>query len=342
MNEQRVTVVMPAFNAASTIESALASILGQIRLPDEVIVVDDHSTDDTAAIVQRWISVLPIRLLKNEQNIGCGHSRALAIAAATGDVIATLDADDIWLPDHLRLLVPLMTDPSVIVATRPIRWAPGYGLDTSRVGVPPDVPDPTSQEAEILRYNFLFVGSLFSRLAIEGVGGGSLRRTVDDWDVWIRLIVAGGCRAVAAPHETVLYRSHSGSLSSDEGCLPDEIRLYEDLLALAEFSPHVKVLTSGLRRRRARATFLQAVQSDRKGLGLAVRATYLRAALQDRSLRGGLGPGGQGSVTIRGLLGALAPSLARRLRDRRLVQKRLQPPADQSDTRPFFLETTHQ
>ncbi len=154
MSPPTVSVVMPAFNRGTTIDAALASVRGQIRLPDEIVIVDDASDDDTVPRAESWSDQLPITLVRNSVNEGCGAARMRAVAAATGDIIAPLDGDDVWLPDHLSTVVPLATDPSTIVATRYRRWRPNRGMDAKawstehatgpRIGRPPRSSGATS------------------------------------------------------------------------------------------------------------------------------------------------------------------------------------------------------
>jgi glycosyltransferase involved in cell wall biosynthesis len=115
-----VSVVIPAFNAEAFVTEALDSVASQIRLPDAVVVVDDGSTDGTAAAVEAWAAAHPglaLHLLRTTPNRGLSSARNRAIAAVATDCIATLDADDAFEPDHLaRLMVPLEAEPGVIVA----------------------------------------------------------------------------------------------------------------------------------------------------------------------------------------------------------------------------------
>lgn len=113
------SVVIPVFNGAATIEHALLSIINQTRLPDEIIVVNDLSTDTTGGIVAviATTSPIPIRLINNERNIGPGLSRNAGWALATGDLIAFLDADDAWHPKKLEIQIPTMeNDPHLVMS----------------------------------------------------------------------------------------------------------------------------------------------------------------------------------------------------------------------------------
>ncbi len=92
-----VTVVIPAYNAAAYLAATLQSVLRQTKVPHEVIVVDDGSTDDTAAIAgSLGARVISIR------NGGVANARNVGIRAASTAWIAFLDADDIWRPERLE------------------------------------------------------------------------------------------------------------------------------------------------------------------------------------------------------------------------------------------------
>src|SRR5439155_4413373 len=91
-----VTVVIAAFNAMAHIEETCLSALRQTYRSLEVIVVDDGSTDETSRIVQRLAaSDSRVRLIR-QQNRGVAAARNAGIAAASGEFIAPLDADDLW------------------------------------------------------------------------------------------------------------------------------------------------------------------------------------------------------------------------------------------------------
>lgn len=107
--ESRITVgvVLPVYNGAAYVLEALASVFGQSRPPDVVVVVDDGSTDDSVAVVQRSRWRDAIRVIRTD-NHGQSSARNTGIAAVGTDLVALLDQDDRWTRNHLRMLVPLL------------------------------------------------------------------------------------------------------------------------------------------------------------------------------------------------------------------------------------------
>src|SRR5262245_50985738 len=95
-----VSVIIPLYNKATTVERTLASIDAQTIRDFEVIVVDDGSTDGSADLIAAWPEPR-IRLIRQE-NAGPGAARNKGLAEANGRYVAFLDADDEWLPEFLE------------------------------------------------------------------------------------------------------------------------------------------------------------------------------------------------------------------------------------------------
>ena len=95
-----ISVIIPLYNRREEIGRAIASALRQSRAPDEIVVVDDASLDDSAEAVAA-LGENRIRLLRHERNRGAAAARNTGIAAAIGDWIALLDSDDEWKPEKL-------------------------------------------------------------------------------------------------------------------------------------------------------------------------------------------------------------------------------------------------
>lgn len=94
-----VSVIIPAYNCAHSISDALASVVGQTRPPEQVIVIDDGSTDATERTVKAYGSRVTYVC---QENAGQGAARNEGLTRATGDYVAFLDADDFWKPKFLE------------------------------------------------------------------------------------------------------------------------------------------------------------------------------------------------------------------------------------------------
>jgi hypothetical protein len=105
-----VSVVMPVYNAASTLLRALESVAAQTTPPKEVICIDDASTDNSAALIHRFNAqkTFQIRYIPLPHNQGVASARNHGLDAATGQYIAFLDADDVWHPDKIALQLHAM------------------------------------------------------------------------------------------------------------------------------------------------------------------------------------------------------------------------------------------
>ena len=102
----RVSVLIPTYNCARYLGEAIDSVLAQTFQDFEISVVDDGSTDDTARVVARYPRVRYIR----KEHSGISVTRNAAVAAATGEIVAFLDADDLWTPDKLSKQVAYLDE----------------------------------------------------------------------------------------------------------------------------------------------------------------------------------------------------------------------------------------
>ena len=215
----KVSVIMPAHNAANTIQEAIASVLEQDYPNKELIIIDDGSTDATRQIVSDH---QPAVMLLTQTNQGAGAARNLGITRSQGEYIAFIDADDIWLPGKLSHQVQhLQSMPQVdMVYTRWLVWSPPE---------PPTHPAPTTaiapasgaaSGADIVPehsgwlYNRLLFTSLLltstvvmRRSLVDRVGlfSADLKRG-QDYDYWLRASRLTPIDQIDQPY--VLYRRH--------------------------------------------------------------------------------------------------------------------------------------
>lgn len=274
-----VGVTMSIYNGAATVGQALASVAAQTRLPDQIVVVDDGSDDGTPAVVEAWSAVLPMMtIVRHETNRGLAQGRMSGIQCLDTDVVLALDADDVWLPDHLALLLAAHERRPGIVSPMAVAWDPSSASPVNwqrRLQ-----PLPKSLDlGHLLIMNFLFSGSLFERKAYEAAGGQY--RFVDsnspeDWDLWLRLTATGAQLSVLEV-PTVLYRVHGSNMSADDRLLPMEIRVLEAFLAEHD-DPALRAMAQrSLRHRRARAALRAAYEEARQHRPVAARRAALGA-----------------------------------------------------------------
>ena len=114
-----ISAIIPLYNGGKYIRGALDSVLRQDRPADEIIVVDDGSTDDGASIVAEMAASHPSIKLVSKPNGGQSSARNFGVRHSKGDLIALLDQDDEWYPHHLRIL----EQPFKETRSIPLGWA---------------------------------------------------------------------------------------------------------------------------------------------------------------------------------------------------------------------------
>ncbi|MFE7465385.1 glycosyltransferase [Streptomyces sp. NPDC057499] len=206
-----VAVIIPVRNGAEFIDAALASLATQTAPPNEVIVVDDASEDDTNARILRWQGLLPLRLITFAERSGTWRARDTAISEATSELIIQLDADDILLPQHVAVMTEAYRRSPGLIA--PHRMLLSGDSGSVPEAIAERLPDAGEQLAQMLVLSFLGVGTLFSKELYEAVGGYRPCSCAEDWDLWIRMSAAGA--VISRPEQaTYIYRMHPANISS--------------------------------------------------------------------------------------------------------------------------------
>ena len=204
-----VSVIIPSYNYGRFIKEAIDSALGQTYAPLEVVVVDDGSTDDTSAVVAEFGEL--VRYIKQE-NAGVCAARNRGVAESGGELIAFLDADDIWEPTKLEKQIAKFDDPEVGLVHSGVRivdYVTGKTLRTIVTGCEdeavlnlllweePGIPGPAG--------TIVLPRSLF-----EQIGGFDTRmKCGEDWDFCYRIAKKSKVRFIAEP--LVIYRSHNAA-----------------------------------------------------------------------------------------------------------------------------------
>jgi glycosyltransferase involved in cell wall biosynthesis len=203
----RVSVVMPAWNAERFIEEALRSILDQTVPPAQVVVVDDGSTDATAHLAASVGG--PVTVIR-QAHAGIGRARTAGVAATTSEFVALLDADDLWLPTKLeRQLAVMDACPETDAVFCHIE----------EFSDPVDVPPPGVRRPSAVVAAALTSAALLRRPLLDRLGPFPTT-LVGDWAGWWARARAQGVREEFVPEVLVrrrLHGSNNSHLLDDQG-----------------------------------------------------------------------------------------------------------------------------
>lgn len=211
MNGPMVSVVIPAYNVGWCVGKAIDSVLAQHFGDHEIIVVNDGSSDDTAAVLTAYGDA--IRVIE-QPNRGMSAARNTAIRAARGRYVAFLDADDWWLPDKLARQVELMEarpDLGFTSTAARVVDARGECLNLWQCR-----HDGTNVLETLFAENAAIAGGcsavMVRRPLLERTGlFDENLRGFEDPDLWIRLAAVSGYACIPEPLVEILRREHSVS-----------------------------------------------------------------------------------------------------------------------------------
>lgn len=207
-----VSAIIPAYNAADTIGAALESVRSQTYQNIEIVVCNDGSTDDTARVVQDWAH--PEVLYIEQENSGPSAARNRAAEAASGEFLATLDADDKWLPEKTERQLQVMFDDPGISAVATNGWV--HRGEYRYPWANPRAPRLVELSVrELLRSVRPISASLMMRADVFREIGGYDPTIVcgEDLDLFCRLLVSGH-RLVYLPELLYLIVATAGSVSA--------------------------------------------------------------------------------------------------------------------------------
>jgi len=204
-----VSIVIPARNAAATLNAAIASVVHQTHTDWEIIIVDDGSTDSTAANARAWCDRDPrIRLITGRKR-GASAARNEAVRHAVKIWLLFLDADDLILPTHLAtMLAAAASSPADLIYCGGAKMAFDGRIDQAEI-------PPQADHFKLLASQNLFHihACLVRRATFEKFGGFDEKlATCEEWDLWQRLARAGAVFA-GVEEALTLYRLRPRSLS---------------------------------------------------------------------------------------------------------------------------------
>ena len=267
------SVVVPTHNRSDLLLQTLASVIAQVGVDLEIVVVDDGSTQDVAGAIAT-LAEDRIRVVRNERPVGVAGARNRGIEHARGEWIGFVDDDDLWAPDKLGSQL------EALEATGR-RWAYTGAVNITAAGeviggAPP--PPPEEVAASLPRRNTVPGGGssvVAARSLIDEVGvfDPSLYNT-EDWDMWIRMARAGVPAWV--PRPLLAYRVHATNASLNvaeiiSGAREIE-RRYGGPVDMTELRRHTARIQ--LRSNRPGAAFISFLRAGAYG-----QVSYLRGGL---------------------------------------------------------------
>jgi glycosyltransferase involved in cell wall biosynthesis len=217
MSVASVSVVIPTYNDAERLKQSLGGVLQQTEPPQEVIVCDDCSSDNTEEVVSTWALRAPsiaVRYLRMQENLGVVGARNQAIRAASGEWIASCDSDDVWLPEKLRKQKSFISN----WHGRPISVLGTYGYSVSDAGRILSLVTLGPKTEEIFEahkakrklFYMLHSSIMFPRAGFDQVGGYSSEYGIDECDFCTKMAELG--ILIVVPEPLVHYRKRFGSM----------------------------------------------------------------------------------------------------------------------------------
>jgi glycosyltransferase involved in cell wall biosynthesis len=209
-----IGVIIPAYNAEQTLGRALDSVLCQTRPPDEILLIDDFSSDSTADLARTYVD-RGVKVLRLDERRGAAAARNAGIEASRGDWVAFLDADDEWLPRKLEKQAAAIAshpDASLVFCASEEFSACGDSLGDTFRGLPVEIGQNAWKA--LLGCNFVATPTVLAprELLLELGGFDETLKVAEDQDMWIRLALSGLLAYV--PETLVKVYVQPASLSS--------------------------------------------------------------------------------------------------------------------------------
>jgi glycosyltransferase involved in cell wall biosynthesis len=264
----RFSVVIPTYNRAARLADAVRSVMEQSYPAHEIIVVDDGSTDDTTAVVERLQNGAAPILYLRQVNQGVAAARNRGMAAASGNWIALLDSDDVWMPrklENARKLIGAAPDTD-FVHSRCI-----HDFEISTDSRPPPVTPEERCDPTILLAGWLIKTSsvLMAKPLLDRLGTAFRTdlRTCEDYELFWRAVVEAR-RVSYVPEQDTIIADMPNSLSRDDRLLErmmDNIRAMSHVLHWLDGRPEGPALAPIMERRRYWTVRLLLTRSARDG-----------------------------------------------------------------------------
>lgn len=242
MSLPAVSAIVPVFDGRERLRAALEGVRAQTLPPCELLVVDDGSRDGSLAALDGFTAPFPVRV-ERQENRGQSAARNRGAALAAGELLAFLDQDDVWLPEHLAILVPpFARDPRLGWAYSDFDEIDAAGAVVTRsflrqFGV--RHPKRTIGECVAADLMVLPSASVLRRDAFRELGGfDEALCGYEDDDLFVRCFRAGWEHRFQ-PQSTLRFRIHAGSSSGSRRFLASRLLYAEKLARLLPDDPRL-------------------------------------------------------------------------------------------------------
>jgi glycosyltransferase involved in cell wall biosynthesis len=205
-----ISICLAAYNGGQYINIQLQSILAQIDDLDEIIIVDDCSTDETVKVIEN-IADKRIRLIKNSVNLGVVKSFEKAILNANSDIVFLSDQDDIWKGDKVSQYTEIFTtnkDVTLIISNAEI--INGEGASTKDLFFKNGFPLSVSKN--LISNHFLGCSIAFRKNAIKQMYPFPVNVPMHDWWIGLNHLIYGKVHFIKVP--LLLYRRHGNNVTT--------------------------------------------------------------------------------------------------------------------------------
>ncbi|MBY0525317.1 MAG: glycosyltransferase [Gemmataceae bacterium] len=220
-----VTAAVICYNHAKWAMECLESVTCQSYSSIEIVIIDDFSQDNSVEVIEKWLAIHPqnCKFIKHSKNEGVCRSFNDALANANGKYFAPIAADDVWLPEKIKVQVEIMEKLASDVA---LVYSDAYLIDESGSELPGKFIETYKGEVsqpfegwvfdELFRGNFIQgQASLIRRECLDAAGGYDETLRFEDWDMWLRL--SKRYRVVFSSYASVKYRICNSSLLRTRG-----------------------------------------------------------------------------------------------------------------------------
>lgn len=243
--DAKVSIIIPNYNYGRFVAEAIESVLAQTLPADEIIVIDDCSTDDSVEIINKYSN--RVKIVVNDTNLGIVNNFNKAVDLASGDLIGFLGADNRMRSDYVELCSAALNEnpDAAVVYTDILIFGPLADSLAERVGATrlastaadaepvfywtfPEVSEQVLKDMKTK--NFIHGSSMYRKSAWKACGGYQASEGPEDHNLFTRMLQLG--KPVRVPEAVIEYRQHS--LEQANTVLQTQVQLAETALLLEQ------------------------------------------------------------------------------------------------------------